>query len=191
LAASDSTFSVGVRMLLRPVTGALRSKTLRDCWVPAYSRSSKMNIRQATMADAAVIADFNVRLALESEQLSLEPACVSAGVAALLADQAKGIYYLAEIDGVVAGQLMITYEWSDWRNGNIWWIQSVYVREDARGQGVFRELFEYLQKLAIGQKGVCCLRLYMHSENSGARRSYERMGMKATHYEVFELEVGG
>jgi GNAT superfamily N-acetyltransferase len=149
----------------------------------------KMNIRQATPADARVIADFNIRLALESEQISLDPACVSAGVASLLADPAKGIYYLAEIDGAVAGQLMITYEWSDWRNGNIWWLQSVYVREDARGQGVFRALFEHLQRLAVASKGVCCLRLYMHSENTRARRSYERMGMKPTHYEVFEMEL--
>ena len=147
-----------------------------------------VHIRQANPADAPVIAEFNLRLAKETEGLQLDPACVRSGVAALLADPAKGIYYLAEVQGAIAGQLMITYEWSDWRNGNIWWIQSVYVRQEFRRMGVFRELFNYLHALARRQQEVCSLRLYMHSENHTARRSYEKLGMRPTHYEVFELE---
>ena len=128
-------------------------------------------------------------MAKESEALDLDPACVKAGVAALLADTAKGIYYLAEVNGEVAGQLMITYEWSDWRNGNLWWLQSVYVRREFRRMGVFRELFRHLDALARGRPDVCGLRLYMHSENATARRSYEKLGMHRTKYEVFELEI--
>ena len=95
---------------------------------------------------------------------------------------------MAEVEGTVAGQLMITYEWSDWRNGNIWWLQSVYVRQEFRRQGVFRQLFQHLHDLARRQKDVCSLRLYMHTENQTARRSYEKLGMRRTPYEVFELE---
>lgn len=109
---------------------------------------------------------------------------------ALLADPAKGTYYIAEVQGTVAGQLMITYEWSDWRNGNLWWIQSVYVKSEFRRQGVFRELFNYLENLARGQKDVRALRLYMHADNSAARRSYENIGMQWTKYEVFEKDFG-
>lgn len=125
---------------------------------------------------------------METEDLRLDPACVHAGVSALLADSKKGIYYVAEVDGTLAGQLMITYEWSDWRNGNLWWIQSVYVRKEFRRMGVFRELFKYLEAMARQEEGVRSLRLYMHAENSTARRSYEKLGMRRTHYEVFELE---
>jgi GNAT superfamily N-acetyltransferase len=125
---------------------------------------------------------------METEGLHLDPTCVIPGVTALLADPAKGIYYVAEIGGKVAGQLMTTYEWSDWRNGNIWWIQSVYVKQEFRRQGVFRELFKHLESLARQQKEVRALRLYMHRDNSAARNSYEHLGMHRTQYEVFEME---
>ncbi len=134
-----------------------------------------------------MIAEFNRRLADETEDLKLEPAVIEAGVAALLADEAKGIYFVAEIEGVVAGQLMITYEWSDWRNGNIWWLQSVYVKQEFRRFGVFRALFQHLLELARSRSDVCGLRLYMHAENQRARETYERLGMHHTHYEVFEM----
>jgi GNAT superfamily N-acetyltransferase len=148
-----------------------------------------IKIRTAALADLPVIADFNVRLAWESEDLALDAARVEAGVRALLIDPAKGIYYVADVAGAVAGQLMITYEWSDWRNGNIWWIQSVYVKPEFRRAGVFRALFNHLQSLAKTQEDVCMLRLYMHAENTRARQSYERLGMSRTKYEVFELDV--
>jgi GNAT superfamily N-acetyltransferase len=146
-----------------------------------------IKIRQAELPDAPVIAEFNLLLAMETEGLRLDPECVRKGVMALLADPAKGIYYIAEIDSAIAGQLMITYEWSDWRNGNIWWIQSVYVRQEFRRKGVFRQLFRSLESLARTQKDVCGLRLYMHADNRAARRSYETLGMHRTMYEVFEL----
>ena len=123
--------------------------------------------------------------------MRLDRECVQAGVAAVLADAAKGVYYVAEVNGVIAAQLMITYEWSDWRNGDLWWIQSVYVKQEFRRQGLFRQLFRYLESLARQQQNVRALRLYMHSENSAARRSYERLGMSQTKYEVFEMELGG
>ncbi|SPE56699.1 GCN5-related N-acetyltransferase [Verrucomicrobia bacterium] len=135
------------------------------------------------------MTDFNVRLAAETEGLQLDPACVATGVAAVLNDPAKGIYFVAESDGAVVGQLMITYEWSDWRNGNIWWIQSVYVKEGFRRRQVFRKLFDHLVRLARETPDVCGLRLYMHGDNLRARQTYERLGMTATRYEVFEMEL--
>lgn len=148
-----------------------------------------IHIRQAVLGDAPVIAEFNLRLAEESENLRLDPVCVEAGVDALLRDPGKGLYFVAETEGTVVGQVMITYEWSDWRNGNLWWLQSVYVKPEFRRFGIFRRLFEYLQKTALEQKDVRSLRLYMHAENTRARQSYERLGMKQTQYEVFELEL--
>jgi GNAT superfamily N-acetyltransferase len=147
-----------------------------------------IKIRQANPEDAHVIAEFNLLLAMESEGLRLDPACVRPGVAALLADAGKGVYYVADVKGTVAGQLMITYEWSDWRNGDLWWIQSVYVAREFRRQGVFRELFKHVESLARRHKNVRSLRLYMHVENSTARRSYESLGMHRTPYEIFELD---
>jgi len=148
-----------------------------------------LKIREAVPADAPVITAFNLRLAEESEGLRLQPATVQAGVAAELSDPSKGVYYVAELDGAVAGQLMITYEWSDWRNGTIWWIQSVYVTPECRRAGVFRALFDHVRTLAQRREDVCTLRLYVHAGNERARQSYERLGMTRTQYEIFELEV--
>ena len=136
-----------------------------------------------------MIADFNQRLAAETEDLRLEPDRIEPGVAAVLKDPAKGIYYVAEMAGEIVGQVMITYEWSDWRNGMMWWLQSVYVLPQSRQQGVFRLLFQHVESLARGRTDVCALRLYMHADNTRARQSYERLGMKHTKYEVFELDV--
>jgi GNAT superfamily N-acetyltransferase len=109
-------------------------------------------------------------------------------VKALLADESKGVYFVAEAGGEPIGQLLITYEWSDWRNGNFWWIQSVYVAERFRGQGAFRALFTHVHNLARAGNGICGLRLYMDSHNATARQTYERMGLKQTEYEVFEID---
>jgi GNAT superfamily N-acetyltransferase len=143
------------------------------------------------LTDAPVVADFNVRLASETEDLRLDPDCVRAGVVAVLGDSSKGSYFLAVSGTEIAGQAMITYEWSDWRNGNIWWLQSVYVRPEFRQQGVFRLLFGHIQELARQQPGVWGLRLYMHSGNARARAAYERLGMNCTHYQVFEMDLSG
>ena len=149
-----------------------------------------LKIRKATLGDAAVIAEFNTLLARETEELQLEPATINAGVAAVLSDSSKGIYFVAEdAQAGIIGQLMITYEWSDWRNATIWWIQSVYVREDFRGRGVFKALFEYLTRLAHEAKDVCSLRLYMERDNEAARQSYRKLGMKEMSYEVLEFVI--
>src|SRR5438309_10883392 len=128
-------------------------------------------------------------MAWETEKRTLQPERVQAGVAALLRDPAKGTYFLAETTRngtpAVAGQLLITYEWSDWRNGNFWWIQSVYVAEEFRGQGIFRALYHHVRDLAAANKDVCGLRLYMDAHNASARGAYARLGMKRTNYEVF------
>ena len=148
-----------------------------------------IKIREAVLADAPVIAGFNLRLAEESEGLRLDAATVHAGAVNLLQDPTKGIYHVAEVADAVVGQVMITYEWSDWRNGNIWWIQSVYVKPEFRRAGVFRALYHHLRNLAQSRQDVCNLRLYVHAENTRAHESYKRLGMTLTQYEVFDLDV--
>jgi GNAT superfamily N-acetyltransferase len=146
-----------------------------------------MRIREAQLGDAPVIAEYNTRLACETEDRELPAATLLAGVRALLEDPAKGLYFVAEEAGEVVGQVMITFEWSDWRNGMFWWLQSVYVREEFRGQGVFHALFEHVRQLAGQQAGVCGLRLYVEQENERAKAAYERQGMTNAGYEVFEV----
>lgn len=148
----------------------------------------RIEIRQANSSDAPFITDCNLRLALETERRRLDPARVRKGVEALLNDPARGTYLVAEWEGALAGQLLITYEWSDWRNGNFWWLQSVYVAETFRGRGVFRALFEHVRALARARRDVCGLRLYMDAQNSRARQAYHRLGMTQTEYEVFEMD---
>jgi len=148
-----------------------------------------IRIREAILADGSVIADFNVELARESEGLELNAARVQAGVAALLKDPTKGAYYVAEAEGSVVGQTMITCEWSDWRNGNMWWIQSVYVKPEFRRAGIFRALFNHLRNLARARQDVYCIRLYVHADNVRAQQSYERLGMNRTHYQIYEMDM--
>ncbi len=145
-----------------------------------------MKIRKARLTDAAVIADFNSRLAWETEKLRLKGATVRGGVRALLKDSAKGTYFVVEEQGGVIGQLLITYEWSDWRNGNFWWIQSVYVAAESRSRGVFRALFSHVQKLARSRPAVCGLRLYVEKNNRRAQQAYDQLGMQPTHYAIYE-----
>ena len=147
------------------------------------------------MSDTDVIADFNSRMALETEQRRLNAERLRKGVAALLLDSAKGVYFLAEAENetgkrTIAGQLMLTYEWSDWRNGNFWWIQSVYVPKEFRGKRVFKTLFQHVASLAKARRDVCGLRLYMDAHNHGARQTYDRIGFHRTNYEMFEMEFG-
>jgi len=148
-----------------------------------------MKIRPATAADAETIAAFNAALARESENLALDLPTVRAGVAALLADPAKGRYFVAEIDGELAGQTMVTYEWSDWRNGTIWWLQSVYVAEKLRRRGVFRALFEHIIDNARRAPDVCALRLYMERHNKIAQAAYARLGLNLGDYVVLERSL--
>ncbi|MBX3443931.1 MAG: GNAT family N-acetyltransferase [Planctomyces sp.] len=148
--------------------------------------SSEIQIRPALAGDADVIARFNALLAWETEGLRLEPETVLAGVRTALADPAKGRYFVAEHSGLVVGQLMHTREWSDWRNGDLWWIQSVFVDEPFRGRGVFRALFDHLQALARNDPDVAGLRLYVEHANARAKAVYASLGLRAAHYEVLE-----
>jgi ribosomal protein S18 acetylase RimI-like enzyme len=137
-------------------------------------------------SDADIVAQFNVELARETENLVLEPARVQAGVQALLQDPAKGTYFVAEAGGAVVGQLLITHEWSDWRNGDLWWLQSVYVRPDARRRGVFQALFDHVLDSAQRHGNVAGLRLYVEQHNHPALKTYQRLGLQVTHYQVME-----
>ena len=143
-------------------------------------------IRRATSCDLDVVVDFNRRLAEESEDKMLDVAVLTAGVVQALADPQKALYFLAEDAGLVVGQTMITTEWSDWRNGWFWWIQSVYVRPEARRRGVFRALFEHISKAARQDSSVIGLRLYVDHQNHAAQETYRRLGMVETGYLVLE-----
>ena len=122
-------------------------------------------LRRAVPADAPTIVEFNLRLAQESEGKTLDPATLAPGVAAGLADENKALYFVAEDNSAIVGQLMLTREWSDWRNGWIWWIQSVYVRAEFRRRGVFRALYQHVHGLAVADPGVIGLRLYVEHNN--------------------------
>jgi ribosomal protein S18 acetylase RimI-like enzyme len=144
-----------------------------------------MRIRLATPADAAVLIEFNAAMARETEGKDLLPEVIGAGVHSLLANPAAGFYVIAEAERVL-GALMITKEWSDWRNGSFWWIQSVYVRPEARRQGIYRHLYRHVQEMAAQDPKVCGFRLYVERENSAAQATYGALGMKETRYLVFE-----
>ncbi|MFO0842470.1 MAG: GNAT family N-acetyltransferase [Gemmataceae bacterium] len=145
-----------------------------------------LTVRPAAPADAPVIAEFNRRLAWESEHRQLDMAKLLPGVAAVLGDPSRGVYFVAESGGEVVGQLAVTYEWSDWRHGWFWWIQSVYVREDARRAGVFRALYHHVADRARGRGDVIGLRLYVEADNERARQTYGQLGMAQTGYLVME-----
>ena len=144
-----------------------------------------LHVRRATRADLDVIVAGNLQLALETENVRLDAATLRAGVLALLEDRAPGRYWVAAHDERVVGQLLITYEWSDWRNRMIWWIQSVHVAEDARQRGVFRALYAHTRQEAQAA-GAGGLRLYVDTTNTRAQAVYRAMGMNGEHYRVFE-----
>ncbi len=146
-----------------------------------------LTLRRATLADAEVVAEYNAALAWESEQKKLDPAILARGVQAVLADPQKGFYTVAERAGEVIGQVLVTFEWSDWRNGWYWWIQSVYVREDARRGGVFRTLYEHIQATALADPTVIGLRLYVEHNNQRARQTYQALGMVEEGYLLMGL----
>jgi GNAT superfamily N-acetyltransferase len=147
-----------------------------------------ITIRNANVTDAKIIADFNYLIAAETEHIELDRKRLLCGVKRLLIDDSKGFYILAEIGGRVAGQLMITYEWSDWRCATFWWIQSVYVAREFRGAGVFKQFYRYIEKRARKNKSVCGLRLYVERGNSRAQQTYEHLGMKKADYNMYEID---
>ncbi|MEW6060399.1 MAG: GNAT family N-acetyltransferase [Bacteroidota bacterium] len=145
-------------------------------------------IRKAIRNDAETIAHFNVALAKETEHFDLDVNRTLLGVNGMFDDPSRGFYLLAESENGIVGQLMVTYEWSDWRNGVFWWIQSVYVKPDVRGQKVFKALFEYVMSLARKEGNVCGLRLYVEKQNERARAVYQKLGMKVTDYDLLEID---
>lgn len=148
---------------------------------------TEITIRRARPEDAETIAEYNRRLAWESECTRLDGAVLLAGVRAGLDDPHKGFYTVAEIGGEVVGQTLVTFEWSDWRNGWFWWIQSVYVREDARRSGVFRSLYRHIESEAIDDPTVIGMRLYFEEDNERAKRTYRSLGMAETNYGLLEI----
>lgn len=145
-------------------------------------------IRTALRTDAESIAQFNVALAKETEHFDLHYERTLRGVNAMFDDTTRGFYLLAEVNGEIAGQLMITYEWSDWRNGVFWWIQSVYVRREFRAQKIFKSLYEYIVALAKKEGNVCGLRLYAEKHNEQAHAVYKKLGMNVTDYDMLEVD---
>jgi ribosomal protein S18 acetylase RimI-like enzyme len=144
-----------------------------------------VTIRPARLTDADVICEFNRLMALETENKELDLALLKPGVAAMLADPNKGGYILAEAEGQVVGQLGVTAEWSDWRNGSFWWIQSVYVVASARRHGVFTRLYQHVLSEAR-KAGVIGVRLYVEHDNRAAQATYQKLGMAMTGYQVME-----
>lgn len=146
-----------------------------------------IEIRIASRDDIAHIAQWNTAMAWETEQKALSPVVIGRGVTAVFDEPRRGFYLVAERAGEPVGCLLVTYEWSDWRAGDFWWIQSVYVVESARREGVFRRLYEDAKQRA-GQAGAVGLRLYVETENERAQRTYAGLGMERCHYFMYEAE---
>lgn len=147
--------------------------------------SSNITIRRAELRDADTFVGFNQAMAWETEMLKLEPAMLLEGVKGLFAQPQYGFYVIAECESQAAGGLMITFEWSDWRNKVFWWVQSVYVQPQFRGQGVYRCLYDGVKRMAATEN-CCGFRLYVESTNKNAQAVYARLGMDQSHYVMFE-----
>ncbi len=171
-------------IIVPPYTFNISPSTLHSS--PSTQQMSILHIRRAVSTDQAVLVDFNCKMAWETEHKRLDEATVLRGVGAVFADPAKGFYIVAEKEGEVIGQLMITTEWSDWRDGWFWWIQSVYVCEKARRSGVFRSLFEEILRLGREAGNIVGIRLYVEKDNLHAQRTYQSLGMKEGPYLLFE-----
>jgi GNAT superfamily N-acetyltransferase len=148
--------------------------------------SDELLVRIAERRDLETLVKFNTAMAWETEQKKLEPAIVAEGVRTLLENPQHGFYVVAETAGQIVGSLMVTYEWSDWRCGLFWWIQSVYVEPDFRRQGVFSTLYQFLKDRASREPNPCGFRLYVQNSNRTAQNTYASAGMKETSYKVYE-----
>ncbi len=145
-----------------------------------------MIIRQALAQDAAELTEFNISMARETEGVELIPEIIGAGVRAMIDNPQRGFYLVVELDNGIQASLMVTTEWSDWRNGMFWWIQSVYVRPQYRRQGLYRVLYERVKELAEQEPSVCGFRLYVERDNSAAQKTYSALGMNRTEYRIYE-----
>jgi len=157
----------------------MEGKQLSDC-----------HIRLAEVRDVDALVEFNLSLALETEKRQLERTRLRAGVESLLSDAARGMYVVMEHrpSGLVIGQVMITFEWSDWRNAVFWWLQSVYVHREWRRLGVWTRLYGYVLREAESRGDVAGIRLYVEQDNTIAQTVYERMGLSPPPYRVFEKD---
>ena len=144
-----------------------------------------LTIRDATRDDLDHLVQWNAAMALETEAKQLDLAVLTRGIAGVFDDPGRGFYLVAERGGVPVGSLLVTYEWSDWRDGNFWWIQSVYVVEAARRGGVFRALYADVARRAL-EAGAVGLRLYVETENHRAQKTYADLGMERCHYFMYE-----
>lgn len=149
-----------------------------------------MIIRQANETDSASIVEFQLAMAFETEQLELHEPTVVKGVAAVFADHSKGIYYVAETNDQVVGSLLTTFEWSDWRNGTVLWIQSVYVRPEFRKRSIFSRLYKHIQEQVASNPKLRGIRLYADKTNTSAHGVYEHLGMTSEHYQMYEWMKG-
>ena len=147
-----------------------------------------LSVRKAGPGDLETIVEFNAAMALETEGRTLDLATLRAGVLSVLTDESRGFYLIAGSADRAAGQLMVTTEWSDWRNAWFWWIQSVFVHRDFRRQGIYRALDQRVRELARSQGDVCGIRLYVDRDNLPAQQVYERLGMERARYYLMELE---
>jgi ribosomal protein S18 acetylase RimI-like enzyme len=142
-------------------------------------------LRPAVPSDLPYLVQFNQALAQETEGKILDPQVLTPGIARLFAQPEYGFYTVIEVEGDIVACALITYEWSDWRNGPIWWLQSVYVSIAHRRQGLFRRLYGHLRKVAQAQ-GAPALRLYVDRDNNAAQQTYRSLGMHASHYDLYE-----
>ena len=149
---------------------------------------SKIKIREASIKDIPILVKNNQALARETENIQLHSEILSAGVSNSLKREDCN-YFVAELNGEVVGQTMITYEWSDWRNGVMWWIQSVYVQPEHRKKGVFRLLFKHIEHLAKNRSDVKALRLYVMRNNLSGKNTYKTLGMQDSGYILYEKEI--
>ncbi|MGN6548264.1 MAG: GNAT family N-acetyltransferase [Aureliella sp.] len=143
-------------------------------------------IRRATLEDVPVLVEFNRAMAAETEHLELLPEVVSAGVQAVFENSMRGFYLICQVDELAVGSLLITTEWSDWRNGNFWWVQSVYVRPAYRRRGIYSRMYRFVKELAESDQSVCGFRLYVEKANHRAQQIYQSLGMRSTPYLMYE-----
>lgn len=146
----------------------------------------QVKIRDAVREDGPKLVQFSLSMALETEDKQLDEQVLTGGVNSMFTDPKHGFYMVAEVDGEVVGSLMVTYEWSDWRDGVFWWIQSVYIEPGFRRRGVFRKLYGEARNRAINTPHVCGCRLYVEQDNAGAQATYVQLGFAETHYKVYE-----
>jgi len=153
--------------------------------LPFSKRIIKM-IREATINDMDVIIDFQLRMAEETEGMKLNSEILKKGVTALFQFPEKGYYYVAEVDGKVVGSTMTTYEWSDWRNATMVWLQSVYVLPEYRNQKLFSKMYAHIKAKVIADESFCGIRLYVDKTNLHAQKVYKAIGMNGEHYDTYE-----